>query len=395
MPEENPLTRTLREIVEKREQETRIHREHLNCLKDSFRKNQGDLTDAELLEIILDASSRIDKLEFDQEDDLDPYMSSLTFTTTSLVEADGESLKTAWSKFLGKTFLGMKDRDGDRYDIIALWYFTKEMWPHSVAVYEHLYHQVRSSELVNDQEWHAWWVLQLWKSCDKRGLKQRARELFGRISEYHDDDEISIADYFEVLIKDGELRYLEMGDTIDRDRSLTKERLRLERSQLFDDLHQSTKSLLVDAELWSSDRLRRLEPTAGPRRWALAIEAEFHHKVYEPNKNDLDRLLEDDRPKRGHTCGLGKISLLIKRSGSNAMKKAVVDTVSGWRSFASIPNLVKTLELISDHRNQIAHVTELGPYTLERCNAFMKAIRGSDEWIFSLLSAIQPTREDR
>ena len=132
MPEENPLTRTLREIVEKREQETRIHREHLNCLKDSFRKNQGDLTDAELLEIILDASSRIDKLEFDQEDDLDPYMSSLTFTTTSLVEADGESLKSAWSKFLGKTFLDMKDRDGDRYDIIALWYFTKEMWPHSV-----------------------------------------------------------------------------------------------------------------------------------------------------------------------------------------------------------------------------------------------------------------------
>lgn len=394
MPEENPLAEILREIAGKREQETRIHREHLNCLKDSFRTNRGNVTDAELLEIILDASSLIDKPEFNQEDDLDPYMDSLTFTTTSLVEADGESLKTAWPEFLGRTFLDTATRVNDHYDIVAQWYFSKEMWSHSIAIYEHIYHQVRSNELVNDQERHAAWVLQLWKSCVKRGLKQRARKLFGRIEEYHDDGEISTADYFEVLTKELELRYSEMGETIDRDRGLAKERLRLERSQLFDDLHRSTKHYLVDAELWSSDRLRRLEPTVGPRYWALAIEAEFHTKLYEPNKKGLDKLLGDHSPKRDHTCGLGQINLLVKLSGSNSMTKAVVDTIPGWRSFASIPKLDKTLELISNHRNQIAHVTELGPYTLERCNAFVKAIRGSDGWIFSLLSAIQPIRED-
>ena len=391
MPEGNPHTETLREIAEKLEQETRIHREHLNCLKDSFRTNRGNLTDAELLEIILDASSLIDKPEFDQEDDLDPYMYSLTFTTTSLVEADGENLKTAWSEFLGRTFLDTTTRVDDNYDVVALWYFSKEMWSHSVAVYEYLYRQVRSGELVNDQESHAWWVLQLWKSCVKRGFKQRARELFGRIAECHDDGEISFADYDEVLRKEGELRYSEIHETINRDRHLAESQLQIEIGPVFDRLHDYTKRLVVDAELWSDDRMLKLEPLLGPLFWAQAVESEFHYKIYNPNQEGLGKLLGEFRPKPGMTCGVGQISKLIEVSGSNPDKKANVEkTIPAWRNLVSVPDLVKILKGISRDRNQIAHVASEGPYTKENSVEFVKHVRNSG-WIFKFLSSLTVT----
>ena len=389
MPEENPhtdkLREILREIAEKQEQKTRVHREHLSCLKDSFRKNRGNITDAELLEIILDASSLINKPEFDQEDDLDPYMDSLTFTTASLVEADGESLKAAWSEFLGKTFLDMKDRADDHYDIVAAWYFSKEMWSHSVAVYEHLYRQVRSVELVNDQESHAWWVLQLWKSCVKRGLKQRARELFGRISEYHDDGEISFADYDEVLRKEGELRYSEIYETINRDRHLAESRLQIEIGSVFDRLHDSTKRRIVDAELWSDDRMLNLEPLLGPLFWAQVIESEFHHKVYGPNKEVLGGLLVEKE--REQTCGLGQIVNLI-RSGSKQNSKTILEKkLPVWHQLLSVSGLVPMLERIRRDRNQIAHASSQGTYTKESSSKFVRDVRKSG-WVFKFLSSL-------
>ena len=388
MPEESPHTETLREIAEKLEQETRIHREHLNCLKDSFRTNRGNLTDAELLEIILDASSLIDKPEFDQEDNLDAHMDSLAFTTISLIESDGESLKTAWSEFLGKTFLDMKDRADDLYDIVAAWYFSKEMWSHSVAVYEYLYRQVRSGELVNDQESHAWWVLQLWKSCVKRGLKQRARELFGRIAEYHDDGEIVDADYYEILLQELELRDDETRETFEQDRCLAEERLRLDHGHMFDGLHPRTKGYVINAELWSDNRRRHLEPSAGPLGWALAIEAEFHQKVYKPHRDILTSALKRSLK----TCGPRDISDLINLSFSGSFDGRVIsgvfETLIGGRGLTSIANL-DALEVICEHRKQIAHVTNFGPYTSERCNNFLRILHDSG-WLFKFLSALQP-----
>ena len=136
MPEENPLIEILGKVTREQDQKARIHREHLNHLKDIFRQNRNSLTDAELLDIILEAGTLLDRPESNQEDDIDPYMNSLTFTTDSLVDDDEESLKRAWSEFLGKTLVDMKTRTGDRYEGVALWYFNKEMWSHSVAVYE-------------------------------------------------------------------------------------------------------------------------------------------------------------------------------------------------------------------------------------------------------------------
>jgi hypothetical protein len=134
MPEENPLVEILGKVAREQEQKARIHREHLNHLKDIFRQKRNSLTDAELLEIILEAGTLLDRPEFNQEDDLDSYMNSLTFTTDSLVDDDGESLKTAWSEFLEKTLVDMKTRTDDSYEVVALWYSNKEMWSHSIAV---------------------------------------------------------------------------------------------------------------------------------------------------------------------------------------------------------------------------------------------------------------------
>jgi len=385
MSEENPLVEILGKVAREQEQKARIHREHLNHLKDIFGQKRNSLTDAELLEIILEAGTLLDRPKFNQEDDLDPYMNSLTFTTDSLVDHDGESLKTAWSEFLEKTLVDVKTRTDDSYEVVALWYSNKEMWSHSVAVYEHIYHQVRSCELVNEQEFHAQWVLELWKSCVRRGLKQRARELFGRIAEYHDDGEISFEDYCEVSSKDSELRYSEIGKTIDRDRNLSRERLTLEFGATFGNLHPLTRNLIIDAELWSDVRMQNIEPSTGPLRWALAIESEFHHKIYNTNQDVLGKLLGDFRPKPGQTCGVGQINKLIEVSGPSAE-----EPVPGWNKLLSVPNLVKILRGISRDRKQIVHVSSEGPYTKGNSVEFVEQVRNSG-WIFRFLSSLTVT----
>lgn len=391
MPEENPLIEIVRKVTREQEQKARVHREHLNRLKDIFRQKRNSLTDAELLEIILEAGTFLDRPEFNQEDDLDPYMNSLTFTMDSLVDDDGEGLKTAWSEFLDKTLVDMKTRTDDSYEVVALWYSNKEMWSHSVAVYEHIYHQVRSCELVNEQEFHAEWVLELWKSCVRRGLKQRTRELFGRIAEYHDDGEISFEDYCEVSSKDSELRYSEIRETIDRDRNLSRERLTLEFGATFGNLHPLTRNLVIDAELWSDVRMQKIEPSTGPLRWALAIESEFHHKIYNPNQEVLGNLLGELRPKHGKTCGVGQINKLIEVSGSNPIKKAFVEKkISNWRNLVSVPDLVRNLKEISKDRNRIAHVDPEGSYTKENSVEFVEHFRNSG-WIFRFFSSLTVT----
>jgi hypothetical protein len=227
--------------------------------------------------------------------------------------------------------------------------------------------------------------MELWKSCVRRGLTQRTRELFGRIAEYYDDGEITFADYCEVSSKDSELRYSEIGKTIDRDRNLSRARLILEFGDMFDNLHPLTRNLVIDAELWSDGRMQNLEPSTGPLRWALAIESEFHHKIYNPNQEVLGNLLGELHPKHGKTCGVGQISKLIEISRSS-----VEEPVPGWYRLLSVPDLVKTLRGISRDRNQMVHVSSEGPYTKENSVEFVEHVRNSG-WIFRFLSSLTVT----
>lgn len=214
------------------------------------------------------------------------------------------------------------------------------------------------------------------------------------ITTYHESDLVSDDLFHRALLKETELFYSEMGEVVKRDRHLVEERLRLEMMETFDKLHAITRSHLIDAELWSEDRMRGLDPLAGPLRWALAIEAEFHCKVYERNKDTLDLILGDKGPRRAQTCGIGQISLLIEMTISNPMKRPLVEKkIALWRRLLTVPRILETLALIQEHRNQIAHVAERGIYTLGRSKEFVKLVRESG-WLAEFLSALQPSARE-
>lgn len=134
--------------------------------------------------------------------------------------------------------------------------------------------------------------------------------------------------------------------------------------------------------------MQNLEPSAGPLRWALSIESEFHHKVYGPNKEILGRLLlEKERPKPEHTCGLGQIVKLIK-SGSNQLSRTMIEKkLPFWHQLLSVSSLVTMLERIGRDRNQIAHVSSKGTYKKESSSEFVRDVRKSG-WVFEFLSSL-------
>jgi hypothetical protein len=131
--------------------------------------------------------------------------------------------------------------------------------------------------------------------------------------------------------------------------------------------------------------MQNIEPSTGPLRWALAIESEFQHKIYNPNQEVLGKLLGDLRPKPGRPCGVGQIGKLIEVSGSS-----VEEPVPGWYKLLSVPDLVKILRGISRDRNQIAHVSSEGPYTKENSVEFVEHVRNSG-WIFRFLASLTVT----
>ena len=206
--------------------------------------------------------------------------------------------------------------------------------------------------------------------------------------EYHDDGEISFADYDEVLRAEGELRYSEISETINRDRHLAESRLQIEIGSVFDRLHNSTKRRIVDAELWSDDRMLNLAPILGPLFWAQVIESEFHHKVYGPNKEVLEGcILEKERPKPEQICGLGQIINLIISGSKQNSKPFLEKKLPVWHQLLSVSRLVPRLEGIRHDRNQIAHASSQGTYTKESSSKFVRDVRKSG-WVFKFLSSL-------
>lgn len=140
-------------------------------------------------------------------------------------------------------------------------------------------------------------------------------------------------------------------------------------------LHAVTKRFLVQAELMSTASVRHIDPSAAPLRWVLAIESEFHHKLYEGNRHRLERILGEKPAKPGKSCSIGQIHVLVKKIGGDRLKRPQIEAaIPAWRRLLAVRDVIAILELAQQHRNQIAHVTKLGPYTQVRCDEFLKNV---------------------
>ena len=145
----------------------------------------------------------------------------------------------------------------------------------------------------------------------------------------------------------------------------------------------------MEAELWSSDHWRNIEPSAAPLRWALAIESEFHDKVFKPHRKHIQSALGAHAPRSGRACGIGQIAEVSEKAGSNNIGlKIMFAKIRGGDSLASSDTLAK-LRIVCDHRNKIAHIREKEgrAYTVEQCHDFLREIRNMG-WVFEFLEAL-------
>lgn len=318
--------------------------------------------------------------------EFDPLIERLSFTNERLDEADDAMLKTAWTEFIER-------ENGDftwpLNEGMADWYTDRGMVSHAIAVYEHLYSCVRRGELHQEcSDNFEPWLVNLLNLCRQRNLPQRARHLCEVIEDFYNDGYVSLVSYAEALSLLPELTHAGIRQTIESDRTSTKRRLLSEHGALLDQLHHLTKKLVVEAELWSDAHWREVEPPAAPLRWALALESEFHHKVFIPYRRELGTVLGDRAPRPQQTCGLSQMIELVEKAGSNVGVKIVLETLHGGERLASGGTLNR-LKTIRDHRNAIAHVRTGKAYTAGQCSEFLRTI-GEYGWVFEFLTAIQP-----
>ncbi|HSE60222.1 MAG TPA: hypothetical protein VLA99_16095 [Nitrospiraceae bacterium] len=359
-------------------------RERMRHLEAKVRDCPGSLTDRDRLELV------VGNPEIESVPHFEMLVTSLSFAKETV---DPESVKTAWKEFLtsceSPTLSEEWDLASDR--VMTRCFERLGKTDHSIAVYEHILSEIIGGD-PNYRDGAEECLFRLFEYYTNSTSTRRAREILTLIRTFNENGLVSDARYYEVLPQETELFCRELGQAVDQDRRLAEERLRLENGGAFENLHPMTKGYIIDAELWSDDRMRKLDPSAGPRRWALGIEAEFHYKVYEPYRKELASALGRS-PK---TCGPRDIIDLLKLSSSSRVAGQVISQVfrrlSGHETLASLSNL-DALEVICEHRNQIAHATTLGPYTLNRCNAFLETIRESG-WLYTFLSALQPIRPE-
>lgn len=382
-----------RDILAKAAKEAEGERSEINnrfeLFKTRLQNDSETVTDVQILEHIQELFECRGTEPDDEE--YDPLISSLSFTKADLQRCDTHELKQAWTGFLKRAFGFETSWEWPCSFGLAQWYLFHDKLSHAIAVYEHLYTQIRRMELAEYEDTYERCLLKLLDLCVEERLTERARHVAELIGDYRDDGLISLDAYADVLLKKDALRYREMGEVIERDREEAKKSLCREIGPLFAGFHDTTRKHVIEAELWSQGQLKGIDPIAAPLHWALAIESEFHHKLYSPNEEALGKLLGDLRPKPGRACGVGQISKLIEVSGSSPIKKAIVETkISAWRNLISVPDLLKRLKQISKDRNQIAHVASEGPYTKENSVEFVKHVRNSG-WIFRFLSSLTVT----
>lgn len=322
-------------------------------------------------------------------DAYDELITALSFTRRPLDDLESAALKRAWTRFLEENG---KSLDWPLLEGFVQWYRSAEMPLHEIAVLEHARAEYLGGRLSPDEGFLEPWFLSLFQLCIRQNLIPRARYVAELIGDFYEDSLVSLGGYAEVLAHQGTLCYRELGQAIKADRGEVERSLRSGYSPLFQNLHETTRSLVIDADLWSKENLRAIEPAAGPRRWALAVEAEFHEKVFQPNRNALELALREGNPgsqlRPSQTCSIGQIDRLIRISrrgdGAGATIRTVFDRLTGRLEFRAGGEL-DIPRILLEHRNQIAH----GSYTPAQCNEFLRVIRESG-WVFRFLEAIQP-----
>jgi hypothetical protein len=399
MPEDTSWRNNLRDALPKarreNEDEKREVEEHFDHLKTRLRNDSGSVTDVEILEQIQELFWHRGTEPYDEN--YDPLIQCLSFTRDELHTHDSETLKRAWTDFLRRAFGHETTWEWPCSFGLARWYQFHDKPTHAIAVYEHIYRQIRKMELVEYEDTYEQCLLQLLKVCMEKGLVPRARHVAALMEDYYGDGLIGPSTFANVLAIQSALKYREFGEVIEQDRHEAEKSLRRDLGPLFKVLHDTTRSLIIDAEMWSNIRLRRLEPTAGPRRWALAIESGFHYKVFQPNRQKLEPALGPGHSERrlmpGQSCSVGQIARLIKalKKSMTLGEKCPLEVFAKLRWGPDFWDEItpELLQVLVDARHQMSHMTERGLYTGERCDKFIRVIRDSG-WVFRFLDAVQP-----
>ena len=348
------------------------------------------LTDGEILNLIGKGFDLFCEVPFGNH--YDHLIERLAFTHKKLETDDAGKLKTAWTSFLNEVDVafGWPLSEG-----MAGWYEEREMYAHATAVYEHLYTLVRRGELghgdfdqrsdSNESSFLETWLIHLVKLYSRQKQSERARHFCELIDDYSDDGYVSPVGSAEAISWKDELSRAAMNPRFQADLDLARDTLKHEFDR-FDDLHNMTKEFVVGAELWSNNPWININPWIIPLRWAQAIESEFHHKVFMPNRHQIKDLLGDDKLRE---CTLGQIMKVLKKEVSDVGLLSEILAAMCNSEFLASQDTLDKLDIVRIARNRVAHGSKKKTYALEDGHDFLRKIRETN-WAFRFLDALQP-----
>lgn len=216
------------------------------------------------------------------------YTSPLESLSFSRICFDGQEraeIKRAWTGFLRQVFESDTAWEWPCNVGIAEWYAAHERPLHAIAVSEHLLKQIQRKGLDESEREYISefqeWLQRLFQLCQRQRLTERALHVAGLIGDYHEQGFFGSAEYAEVIASIPTLQHHEANEIIEKECDETVRRYRHEFGDLLAKLHPETARCLILAERVSVASIRGTDPSAAPLCWTLAIESEFHHKVYE------------------------------------------------------------------------------------------------------------------
>lgn len=346
-------------------------------------------SDSEALSTIEALFSEKNETPFDE--DYDPFIGSLSFSRTRLDDREPTELKKAWTNFLVRTFESDTTWEWPCNVGMAEWYVAQEMPLHAIAVYEHLLREVRTRGLDESEGEYCStfqeWLFRLFHLCQRGGLTEWALHVAELIGDASEDVFFDPAEYAELIASLPALRQSQFSESMEKEREESDRRYREDFGELATKLHLATERCLSRAEFLSSASIRRIDPSPAPLCWSLAIESEFHHKLYLVKRDRLDGILNDKRPKYGQCCGIGQIHMLVEETRDD---RRIKEQIPAWGRLLTVRNVAGILKMIKMHRNQIAHVSKSGPYTSAQCDEFLGKVRESG-WIIEFLTSLQPS----
>lgn len=240
MPMNDETREVLRKVWEEREGK---RRERIRRLEERFGECPESLTDKDRLEWI---AQMVCNPEIVSAQHFETLMNSLSFTQTSIAD---EELRCAWSDFVRQQLARGGSLDESewtaRCDRVMAHYFEhSEKTAQATSVYEHILTEIIRGNPDYHEEAEPC-LLKLFNFYNAQGLTHRARELATLIGFWNDEGMINLESYFDVLEQETRLFYKELGELVDRDRTLARERLKIEFGDTFAGLHPSTRNLVI------------------------------------------------------------------------------------------------------------------------------------------------------